>query len=157
MGSNLPEELLSSLSQCTDRCVALYRHGASAEGDGSKRDQVISISDRLLPWEVNKNPNGAKDYFPGENANYRAARDAFGLETIHFGEDVRASENMEFISQVPIYTPPEFNTSCAHTLLDSVAFADAHLYFVRRALSTTRSASWARTAAGTPTRPASSS
>jgi len=67
-------------------------------GDGSKRDQVISISDRLLPWEVN-NPNADKDYFPGGGANYRSYANAFGLNTIHFGEDVRAAENMEFISQ----------------------------------------------------------
>jgi hypothetical protein len=67
-------------------------------GDGAKRDQVISISDRLLPWEVN-NPNGDKDYFPGGSNTYRAYASVFGLNTIHFGEDVRAAENMEFISQ----------------------------------------------------------
>jgi hypothetical protein len=67
-------------------------------GDGAKRDQVISISDRLLPWEVNQNPT-AKTYFPGGDANFRAARTVLALNTIHFGEDVRAAENMEFISQ----------------------------------------------------------
>lgn len=109
-------------------------------GDGAKRDQVISISSRLLPWEVNKSPT-EKEYFPGGDYNFNAVKTSLGLDTIHFGEDVRAAENMEFISQVRIATwfrvnistPPEFNTSCAHTLLDSVASADAHLYFVRRA------------------------
>jgi hypothetical protein len=67
-------------------------------GDGASRDQVISISDRLLPWEVN-NPNADKEYFPGGGKNYRAYANTFGLNTIHFGEDVRAAENMEFISQ----------------------------------------------------------
>lgn len=67
-------------------------------GDGSKRDQVISISDRLLPWEVNKDPT-EKTYFPGGNANFKSVRNVLALNTIHFGEDVRAAENMEFISQ----------------------------------------------------------
>lgn len=67
-------------------------------GDGAKRDQVISITDRLLPWEVTR-AGGTKDYFPGGDANYRAVSNVLGLNTIHFGEDVRAAENMEFISQ----------------------------------------------------------
>ena len=69
-------------------------------GDGAKRDQVISITDRLLPWEITS-PNTAnpKEYFPGGNAAYQAYRTAWNLNSIHFGEDVRAAENMEFISQ----------------------------------------------------------
>lgn len=67
-------------------------------GDGAKRDQVISISERLLPWEVNQAPT-EKKYFPGGQTNFDAARDIMGLNTIHFGEDVRASEANDFISQ----------------------------------------------------------
>ena len=68
-------------------------------GDGAKRDQVISISSRLLPWEVNASTEGRKEYFPGGNVNFAAAERKLGLDTIHYGEDSRASENMEFISQ----------------------------------------------------------
>lgn len=68
-------------------------------GDGAKRDQVISITDRLLPWEVTRQAQPVKEYFPGEQANYNAYKNAWRLNTIHFGEDVRAAENMEFISQ----------------------------------------------------------
>lgn len=68
-------------------------------GDGAKRDQVISISERLLPWEVNKSPTN-KEYFPGgHDGNFDAVKSVLSLDTIHFGEDVRAAENMEFISQ----------------------------------------------------------
>jgi hypothetical protein len=67
-------------------------------GDGAKRDQVISISDRLLPWEVTRN-DASKEYFPGGSSGFAAVRSVIGLDTIHFGEDVRAAENMEFISQ----------------------------------------------------------
>lgn len=67
-------------------------------GWGSKRDQVCSISARLLPWEVtSRTPH---DYFPGGPAHYSWYSNALGLDQIHFGEDIRAAENMEFISQV---------------------------------------------------------
>lgn len=56
--------------------------------------QVISISQRYLPWEVQK---GSKDYFPGGQAGFDAYM-GVGLNAIHFGEDVRAAENMEFIA-----------------------------------------------------------
>tara|TARA_B110001450_G_scaffold105524_1_gene99920 strand:- start:2124 stop:2786 length:663 start_codon:yes stop_codon:yes gene_type:complete len=73
--------------------------------DGAKRDQVISITDRLLPWEINKTMGATKEYFPGGQKNYDQYRQAFNLNTIHFGEDVRASENMEFISQGRLAAP----------------------------------------------------
>jgi hypothetical protein len=64
-------------------------------GDGAKRDQVISLTDRLLPWEVTKANSPDKEYFPGGNTGFTAYRGAFRLNTIHFGEDVRAAENMD--------------------------------------------------------------
>lgn len=83
-------------------------------GDGAKRDQVISISDRLLPWEVNRpaGTDGRKEYFPGGGYNYNFVKAVLGLDTIHFGEDVRAAENMEFISQV------RQSTHSVHTHVD---------------------------------------
>ena len=84
--------------------------------DGAKRDQVISITDRLLPWEVTS-PGRSKEYFPGEAKNYQAARTAFRLDTIHYGEDVRASENMEFISQGAPCTRPRYHSTHTSTAL----------------------------------------
>lgn len=68
-------------------------------GDGAKRDQVISITDRLLPWEVTRTGSIEKKYFPGGKTGYGAYRSVLSLDTIHFGEDVRAAEQQEFISQ----------------------------------------------------------
>jgi hypothetical protein len=65
----------------------------------SSRDQVISISDRLLPWEVSKNADPSKSYFPGGPGVYDRYKAKFNLSQIHFGEDVRATENMAFMSQ----------------------------------------------------------
>ena len=67
--------------------------------DGAKRDQVISLSHRLLPWEVTQPSDNYKKYFPGGSSGFEAYKDRYGLAQIHFGEDVRAAENMEFISQ----------------------------------------------------------
>lgn len=77
-------------------------------GDGAKRDQVISISSRLLPWEVNRSRDSGerKEYFPGGQSGFNAANGFFNLDSIHFGEDSRASENMDFISQVNIASLP---------------------------------------------------
>lgn len=67
-------------------------------GHGDRRDQVYSLSARLLPWEVTKDQGEWYDYFPGGLKHKNAYSQAFGLEQLHFGEDVRAAENMEFIS-----------------------------------------------------------
>ncbi len=68
-------------------------------GDAAKRDQVISLSPRLLPWEVTMQEQNWKTYFPGGVAGWKAYKANLQLEAIHFGEDVRAAENMDFISQ----------------------------------------------------------
>ena len=66
----------------------------------ANRDQVISITDRLLPWEVTKNATDQYSYFPGGAAVKAVYGPLYGLDSIHFGEDIRAAEAQEFISQV---------------------------------------------------------
>lgn len=68
-------------------------------GHGDRRDQVYSLSARLLPWEVTRGSEGWHDYFPGGKAHFEYYSKAYGLAQVHFGEDIRAAENMEFISQ----------------------------------------------------------
>jgi hypothetical protein len=74
---------------------------AVPSGHGDRRDQVYSLSARLLPWEITRAQTSWHDYFPGGNqfGHYDHYSQAYGLEQVHFGEDVRAAENMEFISQ----------------------------------------------------------
>ena len=77
----------------------------------SARDQVISISDRLLPWEVAKNADPSKKYFPGGQSGYEQYSRAWNLGQVHFGEDVRATESMAFMSQVrPVHSNPTRHT-----------------------------------------------
>ena len=61
-------------------------------------DTVMSVTPRLLPWEVNT--SNAHDSFPGGDKMFQQYSKVLNLKQIHYGEDVRASENMEFISQV---------------------------------------------------------
>ena len=71
-------------------------------GDGAKRDQVISLSERLLPWEVTNSGESfadKKQYFPGGSTGFGWYNGQLNLAQIHFGEDIRAAENMEFIAQ----------------------------------------------------------
>ena len=66
--------------------------------DGENRDQVISISHRLLPWEVTAPKTTQKTYFPGGPAHHAVYSQLYQLGNIHFGEDIQAAER-EFISQ----------------------------------------------------------
>jgi len=66
--------------------------------EGEKRDQVVSITDRLLPWEVTLHEPDQYKYFPGGRAARDAYKGLYGLDTIHFGEDIRAAEAQEYIS-----------------------------------------------------------
>ena len=59
-------------------------------------DTVMSVTTRLLPWEVT---NGSHNSFPGGAGMQKLYEGLIGLRAIHFGEDLRASENMEYMSQ----------------------------------------------------------
>jgi len=59
-------------------------------------DTVMSVTTRLLPWEVT---NGSHNSFPGGADMQKLYEGLIGLRAIHFGEDLRASENMEYMSQ----------------------------------------------------------
>lgn len=71
----------------------------STPDQAAKRDQVLSISDRLLPWEVTRSVDKQYAYFPGGAAVKAVYSQRYGLETLHFGEDIRAAEAQEFIAQ----------------------------------------------------------
>lgn len=67
-------------------------------------DTVMSVTTRLLPWEINT--NNTHDSFPGGEDMFREYDRILNLKQIHYGEDVRAAENMEFISQVRLLQLP---------------------------------------------------
>ena len=62
-------------------------------------DTVMSVTSRLLPWEVTGPSARSHSSFPGGEACYQAYNNALGLDSIHYGEDMKAAENQDFISQ----------------------------------------------------------
>lgn len=62
-----------------------------AEYEAGKCSTVMSITSRLLPWEVQDQSHKS---FPGGEANFKAYAKELNLPAVHFGEDLRASENM---------------------------------------------------------------
>jgi hypothetical protein len=107
----------------------------------------ITVTSRLLPWDVNGAPGARHKSFPGGPTMYNFYNGVMQLEQIHFGEDLRASENMEYITQVrgcrPIADPNPFHP------LTRFAIHRALVNHVHRARPTTRSASRAPTASTT--------
>ena len=61
-----------------------------------KMHNEITVTSRLLPYDVHN-----QDYkqFPGGKNIYEIYKSNLQLDQIHFGEDLRASENMEYMSQ----------------------------------------------------------
>ena len=62
-------------------------------------DTVMSVTSRLLPWEVTGVNARNHSSFPGGEKVFQAYNQALGLDSVHYGEDMKAAENQDFISQ----------------------------------------------------------
>jgi len=62
-------------------------------------DTVMSVTTRLLPWEVTSATGGTHSSFPGGQKVFEEYQRVLNLRSIHFGEDMKAAENQDFISQ----------------------------------------------------------
>ena len=110
-------------------------------------DTVMSVTTRLLPWEVTTATGGDHRSFPGGQEIFKEYQAKLNLRSVHFGEDMKAAENQDFISQVgrrrALHAPPLLHTY-------------AHPFARFRARPTTPRASSAPTASTTPSRSRSS-
>ena len=70
---------------------------ATGQYDDGHMDTVMSVTSRLLPWETGT--QNLHKSFPGGEAMFALYNTWIGLRQIHFGEDIRAAENMDYISQ----------------------------------------------------------
>jgi hypothetical protein len=68
-------------------------------------DTVMSVTSRLLPWEVTGLSARDHSSFPGGQVVYNAYNNVLGLDSVHYGEDMKAAENQDFISQATSATP----------------------------------------------------
>lgn len=62
-------------------------------------DTVMSVTTRLLPWEVTTATGGDHHSFPGGQKVFQEYQGKLNLRSVHFGEDMKAAENQDFISQ----------------------------------------------------------
>ena len=56
-------------------------------------DTVMSVTSRLLPWELTGPSARDHSSFPGGQKVYAAYEKELGLSGIHYGEDMKAAEN----------------------------------------------------------------
>ena len=71
----------------------------AAQFESGHLDTVMSVTTRLLPWEVTSATGGTHQSFPGGQGAYTAYQSKLNLRSVHFGEDMKAAENQDFISQ----------------------------------------------------------
>ena len=62
-------------------------------------DTVMSVTSRLLPWELTGPSARDHSSFPGGQKVYEQYEKELGLSGIHYGEDMKAAGSKDFISQ----------------------------------------------------------
>lgn len=85
---------------------------AASQYDGGNMDIAMSVTTRYLPYEVALK---AHKSFPGGEEMFKLYDGLYGLRAVHFGEDLRASENMEYMSQVSCIRPQLRTSHISHT------------------------------------------
>ena len=105
--------------------------------EANRRDQVISISNRVLPWDTTNAET--RDAFPGGETGW-ALSAGKGLEGIHYGA-LRCSERPLPAKPTSVFHPASAARAQART-----SAPPRIKILLRRRRSTTRSASSARTA-----------
>ena len=91
---------LSFANDDTDRYASMLAFPCyEGQFNSGQLDTVLSVTTRLLPWEVTSPSSDQKSYFPGGKAGWDYYKGIYQLEQLHYGEDVRAAESQEFIAQ----------------------------------------------------------
>jgi len=95
------ENLMSRLAfddDVTDKYASMLAFPAhEGQFKGGQLDTCMSVTTRLLPWDVSN--TSTHDSFPGGNAMFTAYNAVLNMQQIHYGEDMKAAENQDFISQ----------------------------------------------------------
>ena len=89
---------LSFSNDDTDRYASMLAFPClEGQFQSGQLDTVMSVTTRLLPWEVNN--AGTHASFPGGDKMFAKYNAALQLGQVHYGEDMKAAENQDFISQ----------------------------------------------------------
>ena len=92
------QDRLSFSNEDNDRYASMLAFPAyEGQFEGGQLDTVMSVTTRLLPWEVSGNMD--HNSFPGGQDVYKLYANQLNLFSVHYGEDMKAAENQDFISQ----------------------------------------------------------
>jgi hypothetical protein len=95
------QQIMSRLSfddDVTDKYASMLAFPAhEGQFSGGQLDTVMSVTTRILPWEVTG--TATHNSFPGGQKMYTKYANALNLGQIHYGEDMKSAENQDFISQ----------------------------------------------------------
>ena len=69
-------------------------------------DTVMSVTTRLLPWEVTTATGGDHRSFPGGQEVFKEYQAKLNLRSVHFGEDMKAAENQVRLPQTQTFPFP---------------------------------------------------
>ena len=84
------QDRLSFADDMTDRYASMLAFPAhEGQFQGGQLDTVMSVTGRLLPWEVNGASTLTHDSFPGGEQMYKKYSGLLNLRSVHYGE-VRA-------------------------------------------------------------------
>ena len=103
---------LSFSNDDTDRYASMLAFPCwEGQFQSGQLDTVMSVTTRLLPWEVNN--AGTHASFPGGDKMFAKYAAALQLGQVHYGEDMKAAENQDFISQAnhAPFEPPCLETT----------------------------------------------
>ena len=76
-------------------------------------DTVMSVTSRLLPWEVTGVNARNHSSFPGGEAVFQAYNTELGLDSVHYGEDMKAAGLPRRLKPCPLATPADRPLACA--------------------------------------------
>jgi hypothetical protein len=101
--ANAQQAIQSRLSfedDVVDRYASMLAFPAwEGQFESGHLDTVMSVTSRLLPWEVN-GAGQKHNSFPGGEDMFKQYNRMLNLGSVHYGEDLKAAENQDFISQV---------------------------------------------------------
>ena len=95
----------------TDRYASMLAFPCmEGQFNSGQLDTVMSVTTRLLPWEVNN--AGLHASFPGGNDMYAVYNAELQLGQVHYGEDMKAAGSRRRLKPYPPATPADRPLAC---------------------------------------------
>ena len=102
---------LSFAHDDTDRYASMLAFPCmEGQFNSGQLDTVMSVTTRLLPWEVNQ--AGLHASFPGGNDMYAVYNAELQLSQVHYGEDMKAAGSRRRLKPCPLATSADRPPAC---------------------------------------------